>query len=86
MLKTVALARVRLHCVGRLPDAGTSTEIQSRKNAALERRLQKVLVEEPSARGHHRLFAWPEGNRYEVATHKGRHHLNSAICCPGGQC
>ncbi len=62
MLKP-ALARGELHCVG----ATTLNEYRQfiEKDAALERRFQKVLVEEPgrgAERGrHHRHPAWPQG-------------------------
>ena len=57
MLKP-ALARGELHCVG----ATTLDEYRQyiEKDAALERRFQKVLVDEPSG-GHHRHPAWPQG-------------------------
>ena len=58
MLKP-ALARGELHCVG----ATTLDEYRKyiEKDAALERRFQKVLVDEPSRRGHHRDPARPAG-------------------------
>ena len=58
MLKP-ALARGELHCVG----ATTLDEYRKyiEKDAALERRFQKVLVDEPTRRGHHRHPARPEG-------------------------
>ena len=54
MLKP-ALARGELHCVG----ATTLDEYRKyvEKDAALERRFQKVLVDEPSRRGHDRDLA-----------------------------
>jgi ATP-dependent Clp protease ATP-binding subunit ClpB len=57
MLKP-ALARGELHCVG----ATTLDEYRKyiEKDAALERRFQKVLVDEP-CRGHHRDPARPQG-------------------------
>jgi hypothetical protein len=58
MLKP-ALARGELHCIG----ATTLDEYRKyvEKDAALERRFQKVLVGEPVGRGHHRHPARPEG-------------------------
>jgi hypothetical protein len=58
MLKP-ALARGELHCVG----ATTLDEYRQHveKDAALERRFQKVLVDEPSRGGYDRHPAWPEG-------------------------
>ena len=58
MLKP-ALARGELHCVG----ATTLDEYRKyiEKDAALERRFQKVLVDEPIGGGHHRDPARPEG-------------------------
>ena len=57
MLKP-ALARGELHCIG----ATTLDEYRKHveKDAALERRFQKVLVDEPDGRGHHRHPARPE--------------------------
>ena len=58
MLKP-ALARGELHCIG----ATTLDEYRKyiEKDAALERRFQKVFVGEPTRRGHHRHPARPEG-------------------------
>jgi ATP-dependent Clp protease ATP-binding subunit ClpB len=58
MLKP-ALARGELHCVG----ATTLDEYRKyiEKDAALERRFQKVLVDEPSVEDHHRDPARPAG-------------------------
>ncbi len=58
MLKP-ALARGELHCVG----ATTLDEYRKyiEKDAALERRFQKVLVERADGGGHHRHPARPEG-------------------------
>ena len=55
MLKP-ALARGELHCVG----ATTLDEYRQyiEKDAALERRFQKVYVAEPHGRRYHRHFAW----------------------------
>ena len=55
MLKP-ALARGELHCVG----ATTLDEYRKyiEKDAALERRFQKVLVDEPTCRRYHCYFAW----------------------------
>ena len=55
MLKP-ALARGELHCMG----ATTLDEYRKyiEKDAALERRFQKVLVDEPSRRRYHCHFAW----------------------------
>ena len=58
MLKP-ALARGELHCIG----ATTLDEYRKyiEKDAALERRFQKVFVGEPTRRGHDRDPARPEG-------------------------
>ena len=58
MLKP-ALARGELHCIG----ATTLDEYRKyvEKDAALERRFQKVLVGEPTRRGDHRHPARPAG-------------------------
>ena len=58
MLKP-ALARGELHCVG----ATTLDEYRKyiEKDAALERRFQKVLVDEPTRRSDHRHPARPAG-------------------------
>ena len=55
MLKP-ALARGELHCVG----ATTLDEYRQfiEKDAALERRFQKIVVDEPSVDEHHRDSAW----------------------------
>ena len=69
MLKP-ALARGELHCVG----ATTLDEYRKyiEKDAALERRFQKVLVDEPTRRGDDRHPARPAG---EVrAAPRRRHH------------
>ena len=62
MLKP-ALARGELHCIG----ATTLDEYRKyiEKDAALERRFQKVLVDEPTVEGHHRHPARP-AEKYEV--------------------
>ena len=73
MLKP-ALARGELHCIG----ATTLDEYRKyiEKDAALERRFQKVLVDEPTVRGHHRHPARPEG-KYEL--HHGVEITDPAI-------
>jgi hypothetical protein len=55
MLKP-ALARGELHCVG----ATTLDEYRRfiEKDAALERRFQKIIVGEPTVEATHRDFAW----------------------------
>ena len=69
MLKP-ALARGELHCVG----ATTLDEYRKyiEKDAALERRFQKVLVDEPHGGGHHRHPARPEG-ALRGASRRGHH-------------
>jgi ATP-dependent Clp protease ATP-binding subunit ClpB len=64
------LARGELHCVG----ATTLDEYRQyiEKDAALERRFQKVLVDEPSCRRHHRHLAWAQG-ALRSASRRGYH-------------
>ena len=73
MLKP-ALARGELHCVG----ATTLDEYRQfiEKNAALERRFQKVLVDEPSVED---TIAILRGLKEKYATHHGVQILDSAI-------
>jgi hypothetical protein len=82
MLKP-ALARGELHCVG----ATTLDEYRQyiEKDAALERRFQKVLVEEPSGGGHHRHPARPEGALRAAppcADHRPRHRRGGPAVPP----
>ncbi len=80
MLKP-ALARGELHCVG----ATTLDEYRKyvEKDAALERRFQKVLVDEPSRRGHDRdparlegtLRGAPQGRDHGPGDRRGRYAL-----------
>ena len=69
MLKP-ALARGELHCVG----ATTLDEYRKyvEKDAALERRFQKVMVNEPTRGGHHRDPARPQGTLRGAS--RRRHH------------
>ncbi len=69
MLKP-ALARGELHCVG----ATTLDEYRKyiEKDAALERRFQKILVGEPTRGGHHRHPARPAGE-VRSAPRRGHH-------------
>ena len=69
MLKP-ALARGELHCVG----ATTLDEYRKyvEKDAALERRFQKVLVDEPHGRSHHRDIAGLAG-KIRSAPWRGHH-------------
>ena len=53
------LARGELHCIGR-DHAGRIPQVH-REGRALERRFQKVLVDEPHGGGHHRHPARPAG-------------------------
>ncbi|WP_314913411.1 ATP-dependent chaperone ClpB [Acinetobacter harbinensis] len=73
MLKP-ALARGELHCVG----ATTLNEYRQfiEKDAALERRFQKVLVDEPSVED---TIAILRGLKEKYATHHGVQILDSAI-------
>jgi len=73
MLKP-ALARGELHCVG----ATTLDEYRQfiEKDAALERRFQKVLVDEPSVED---TIAILRGLKEKYATHHGVQILDSAI-------
>jgi ATP-dependent Clp protease ATP-binding subunit ClpB len=73
MLKP-ALARGELHCIG----ATTLDEYRKyiEKDAALERRFQKILVGEPSGRGDDRDPARPAG---EVRGHHGVEITDPAI-------
>ncbi len=82
MLKP-ALARGELHCIG----ATTLDEYRKyiEKDAALERRFQKVLVDEPSRGIHHRHPARPAG---EIRTaprrrdHRPRHRRGGGAVAP----
>ncbi len=57
------LARGELHCIG----ATTLNEYRQyiEKDAALERRFQPVLVDEPTVEDTISILAWPK-ERYEV--------------------
>ncbi len=90
MLKP-ALARGELHCIG----ATTLDEYRKyiEKDAALERRFQKVLVDEPTRRGHHRHPARPAGEvrgaprrRDHRPGHRGRGRAVATATSPTASC